>query len=198
MNLLILYLFGIQTSRNNQSKVCFKWYHFPEDIWARSKFIFNSLLSINRFIFVTFRAESDDANSNKLVFNIFNSILQTLVKPLMLFSLAKIWNELFKWLAIVDNNDETIDRFVGTFLSLSGNVQDNIYTHFEVNNVSLDSAKKNNTMKFTVPIIYKILWYSWKRDWEMISRKLISFESIRFEMTSYANLQQTNLETWTT
>lgn len=112
--------------------------------------------SIDLFL-ATFRAESDDANSSKLVSEIFDNILQALVKPSMSLSFAKIWNELFKCLAIIGNNDECIDRFVGTFLSLPGDVQDNLYTHFEIDNVSLDSTKKNSAKKFTVPIIYKIL-----------------------------------------
>jgi len=112
--------------------------------------------SIDLFL-ATFRADADDPNSNKLVSDIFNNIMSALNKPSKSASFAKIWNELFKCLAIIGNNEESVDKFVSTFLSLPGDIQDNLYTHFEIDNVSLDSTKKSNTKKFTVSIIYKLL-----------------------------------------
>lgn len=44
-----------------------------------------------------------------------------------------------------------------TFLSLPGDIRDNLYTHFEIDNINLDSTKTNSQKKFTVSIIYKIL-----------------------------------------
>jgi hypothetical protein len=89
----------------------------------------------------TFRADSDDAESNNLVSNIFTNIMSALNKPSKSASFAKIWNELFKCLAIIGNNEENVEQFVSTFLSLPGDIQDNLYTHFETNNINLNSAK---------------------------------------------------------
>jgi hypothetical protein len=108
----------------------------------------------------TFRSESDDPQSNKLVSDIFNNIMSALNKPSKSASFAKIWNELFKCLAIIGTNESNVDKFVSTFLSLPGDIQDNLYTHFDIDNVCLDSAKNSssgNQKKFTVPIIYSIL-----------------------------------------
>ena len=101
----------------------------------------NYCQSIDLFL-ANFRVETENINSNKLVSYIFNNILQALVKPSKSLCFAKIWNELFKWLAIIGSNDESVDRFVSTFLSLPDDIQDNLFTHFEIDNVSLDSTKK--------------------------------------------------------
>lgn len=105
----------------------------------------------------SFKSDAEDEESNKLVSEIFNNIMSALNKPSKSASFAKIWNELFKCLAIIGSNEENVHKFVTTFLSLPGDIQDNLYTHFDIDNVNLDSAKQSNTKKFTVQIIYQIL-----------------------------------------
>lgn len=51
--------------------------------------------SIDLFL-ACFRSDSEDAESNKLVSDIFNDIMSALNKPSKSASFAKIWNELFK------------------------------------------------------------------------------------------------------
>ncbi|CAI2384890.1 unnamed protein product [Moneuplotes crassus] len=112
--------------------------------------------SIDLFL-ASFRTDSNDSDSSKLVSNIFNSIMSALNKPSKSPSYAKIWNELFKCLAIIGTNDENVDKFVSTFVSLPGDIRDNLYTHFSMDNISLDSTKQSSQRKLTVKIVYKLL-----------------------------------------
>lgn len=112
--------------------------------------------SIDLFL-ATFSSDPNDSESNKLVSEIFNNIMSALNKPSKSASFAKIWNELFKCLAIIGHNEGNVDKFVSTFLSLPGDIQDNLYTHFSIDNVSMDSTNEDNHKKFSVSVIYKIL-----------------------------------------
>jgi len=129
-----------------------------EGLYEENSELFSShyCQSIDLFL-ASFSSDSEDPEPSKLVSNIFNSIMSALTKPSKSPSFAKIWNELFKCLAIIGTNQENIDKFVSTFMSLPGDIRDSLYTHFEITNVNLDSGKESNQKKFTVSIIYKLL-----------------------------------------
>lgn len=129
-----------------------------EGIYDENTELFSShyCQSIDLFL-ASFTSDSEDAESNNLVSNIFNSIMSALNKPSKSPSFAKIWNELFKCLAIIGTNEENVDKFVSTFMSLPGEIRDNLYTHFEITNINLDSSKSKSPKKFSVRIIYKLL-----------------------------------------
>ena len=112
--------------------------------------------SIDLFL-STFKSDAEDSESSKLVSEIFNNIMSVLNKPSKSASFAKIWNELFKCLAVIGSNENNVNKFVSTFLSLPGDIQDNLYTYFDIDNVNLDSSKNSDSKKFDVSTIYKIL-----------------------------------------
>lgn len=105
----------------------------------------------------TFRSDAEDQESNKLVSEIFNNIMSALNKPSKSASFAKIWNELFKCLAIIGSNEENVNKFVSTFLSLPSDIQDNLYSHFDIDNINLDSSKSSSSKKFSVSVVFKLL-----------------------------------------
>ena len=112
--------------------------------------------SIDLFL-STFKSDAENSESNKLVSEIFNNIMSVLNKSSKSASFAKIWNELFKCLAVIGSDENNVNKFVSTFISLPGDIQDNLYTYFDIDNFNLDSSKNVQSKKFNVSTIYEIL-----------------------------------------
>lgn len=105
----------------------------------------------------TYNSLDEDTKSDILISDIFNNMIRSAINPSKSSGYAKIWKQLFNYLAIVGSNVENVNMFVSAFISLPSDIQDSLYSHFDLDSINFDSSKSNNSKKFSASVVYSLL-----------------------------------------